>query len=108
MRFNKPSEFINNGFLDESDDFDNINRNSPLRSIVLLIGVIISIVFMITCISVFFTHDVKSVLYALLAMVLQKCIQGSIEYRYGMKATAFNSYLWAVFGLIFGFIFFTV
>lgn len=106
MKRNQLSDIPKNGIFDESDDLSNPNRNSIPRTILLTVGVVIAVGFLITCISVFSTHDTQSVFYALIAIILQRCIQGTIEYNHGMKATAMNTYSWAVGATIFGLLMF--
>lgn len=106
MKFNKLSSIPMNGVFDESDDLLNPNRNSMLRTVVLTIGAIIAIIFLITCFSVYVTGDTDSVLYALIAVILQRAIQGTIESYYGMKATAMNTYLWGFGAIAFGLLLF--
>lgn len=96
MKLNKLIDMPKKGIIDESADLSNPKRNSMARTIALIVGVVITIGFLITCISVFFTHDTQSVLFALIAIILQRCIQGSIEFSHGMKATALNTFLWAI------------
>lgn len=106
MKLNKLSSIPMNGVFNESDDLLNPNRNSMLRTVVLTIGAIIAIIFLITCFSVYVTDDTDSVLYALIAVILQRAVQGTIEYKYGMKATAMNTYLWGIGAIAFGLLLF--
>lgn len=101
MKLNKLIDMPKKGIFDESADLSNPKRNSMARTIVLTVGVVIAIGFLITCISVFFTHDTQSVLFALIAIIIQRCLQASIEFSHGMKATALNTFSWAIAVTIF-------
>lgn len=104
MKLNAPKEFLKLNFFDESEDYEVENRHTTIRAVLITICFIASMIFGISCISVFFTDDIKTVLYALIGACILKLILGLYEYSIGMKATGLNSMCMSLFLVTFGLI----
>jgi hypothetical protein len=107
MKLNTLKDILKLNFFDESEDSEILNRYTTIRIVLIAFSCIASVIFAISCISVFFTDDIKTVLYALIGACILKLILGLYEYSIGMKATGLNSMCMSLFLVVFGLICFS-
>lgn len=91
MKFNNWQQIIRLNIFDESDEVSIEFRNSNIRTACICINFLISVAFMISVVSLFFTHDWQPVFITFIVVSISKLIQGLLEYSQEMKATGLNS-----------------